>query len=69
MRWDNKDIPDQAILTYIENNARFRKKVGRLLGTITGGQTKLDADGRSERARLAGKASGVSRRSSKKTAG
>ena len=32
MRWKNFDIPDQAILTYIENSARMLKKVRRLLG-------------------------------------
>jgi len=38
MRWNNQDIPDNNILSYIENNARFRKKVLRLIGQITGGQ-------------------------------
>jgi hypothetical protein len=34
MRWRNFDIPDQHILSYIENNIRFQKKVSRLIGSI-----------------------------------
>lgn len=61
MRWQNKDIPDQAILTYIGNNDRFRKKVQKLLGQLTGGKTKLTAEERSARASNAAKA-GVEKR-------
>ena len=38
MRWKNQDIPDNHILSYIENNDRFRGKVMKLIGTLTGGQ-------------------------------
>jgi len=53
MRWKNFDIPDQAILTYIENSARFRKKVARLIGTIYKKREKLTPAGRVTRAKKA----------------
>lgn len=44
MRWNDFDIPDAAILAYIENNKRLRKKVQRLLGRITGGKKRAPKD-------------------------
>jgi hypothetical protein len=44
------DIPDGEILKHIERSAKLRSKVAALLGRLTGGQTKLDADARRERA-------------------
>lgn len=55
MRWNNQDIPDQAILTYIENSDRMLKKVRKLLGRINraAGTAKATPEERSERARNA----------------
>ena len=36
MRWHNQDIPDQAILTYIENSERFQRKVRKLFARMDG---------------------------------
>lgn len=47
------DISDQEILQHIQRSGRLRSKVASLLGRLTGGKTKLDAEGRSERARKA----------------
>lgn len=44
------DIPDEEILKHIERSEKLRSKVASLLGRLTGGQTKLDADGRRQRA-------------------
>lgn len=44
------DIPDGEILKHIERSPKLRSKVASLLGRLTGGQTKLDADARRERA-------------------
>ena len=55
MRWKNQDIPDQAILTYIENSPRFLAKVRTLLGRINRavGTANATPEDRSERARHA----------------
>jgi len=47
------DIPDGDILKHIERSEKLRSKVASLLGRLTGGQTKLDAEGRRERAKKA----------------
>lgn len=44
------DISDKEILKHIERSPKLRSKVAALLGRLTGGQTKLDAEGRRERA-------------------
>jgi hypothetical protein len=44
------DISDKEILAHIERSPRLRAKVAALLGRLTGGQTKLDAEGRRQRA-------------------
>ena len=44
------DISDKEILTQIERSPKLRSKVAALLGRLTGGQTKLDAEGRRLRA-------------------
>jgi len=48
----NKDhnVPEKTVLEYIERAPAFRTKVSSLLGRLTGGQTKLDAEGRRARA-------------------
>lgn len=55
MRWREFDIPDQAILTYIENSPRMLHKVRQLIGRINGQSTKLDAEQRIARASNASK--------------
>jgi hypothetical protein len=47
------DIPDGEILNHIERSEKLRSKVASLLGRLTGGQTKLDAEARRARARKA----------------
>jgi len=44
------DIPDKEILKHIERSPKLRSKISALLGRLTGGQTKLDAEGRHQRA-------------------
>ena len=44
------DISHKEILAHIERSPKLRSKVAALLGRITGGQTKLDAEGRRQRA-------------------
>ncbi len=44
------NVPDDEVLSYIERAPSFRKKVAALLGRLTGGKTKLDAEGRRARA-------------------
>ena len=44
------DVPDKTVLEYIERAPKFRAKVSALIGRLTGGQTKLDAEGRRQRA-------------------
>jgi hypothetical protein len=44
------DISDKEILAQIERSPKLRSKVAALLGRLTGGQTKLDAEGRRQRA-------------------
>lgn len=57
MRWNQQDIPDQAILTYIGNSPRFLAKVRKLLGRINraASTAKATPEERSERARNAAK--------------
>lgn len=56
MRWKDMDIPDNAILAYIENNKRFRTKVMKLLGRITGGKKKAGTAQLSAAGKVAAKA-------------
>lgn len=44
------DVPEKEILRHIERSEKLRAKVAALLGRLTGGQTKLDAEGRRQRA-------------------
>jgi hypothetical protein len=44
------DVPEKEILQHIERSEKLRSKVASLLGRLTGGQTKLDAVARRERA-------------------
>lgn len=44
------DISEKEILAHIERSPKLRSKVSALLGRLTGGQTKLDAEGRRQRA-------------------
>ena len=44
------DVPEKEILQHIERSEKLRSKVAALLGRLTGGQTKLDAEARRERA-------------------
>ncbi|MBC8378493.1 MAG: hypothetical protein H8E62_04890 [Planctomycetes bacterium] len=44
------DIPDKEVLQQIERSPKLCSKVASLLGRLTGGQTKLDAEGRRARA-------------------
>lgn len=55
MRWNQQDIPDQAILTYIENSPRFLAKVRKLLGRLNRAKATKNAtpEERSEQARNA----------------
>jgi hypothetical protein len=50
------DISDKEILKHIERSGKLRSKVASLLGCLTGGQTRLDAEGRRQRAIKAVKA-------------
>lgn len=56
MRWKNQDIPDNHILSYIENNERFRIKVARLIGAIYKQRENLTPEQRRERAKTAANA-------------
>jgi hypothetical protein len=47
------DVPEKEILQHIKRSEKLRSKVASLLGRLTGGQTKLDAEARRERARKA----------------
>ena len=47
------DISDKEIIQHIERSPKLRSKVASLLGRLTGGQTKLDAEGRRQRAKKA----------------
>lgn len=47
---EKHNVPDEEILSHIERAPSFRKKVAALLGRLTGGKTKLDAEGRRARA-------------------
>jgi hypothetical protein len=47
------DVPEKEILQHIERSEKLRFKVASLLGRLTGGQTKLDAEGRRDRAKKA----------------
>ena len=44
------NVPDKDVLEYIERAPKLRTKVAALLGRLSGGQTKLDAEGRRARA-------------------
>jgi hypothetical protein len=44
------DIPDKEILKHIERSPKLRAQIASLLGRLSGGQTKLDAEGRRARA-------------------
>lgn len=59
------NVPDEQILDYIERAPSFRKKVAALLGRLTGGQTKLDAEARRARALKAVQAREAKRNTSK----
>lgn len=41
---------DEIILEEVTKDPQLRKKVASVLGAITGGKTKLDAEGRRQRA-------------------
>ncbi len=43
-------IPDDDILQAVEQEESLRGKMFSLLGRLTGGKTKLDAEGRRQRA-------------------
>jgi hypothetical protein len=58
------DIPEKEILRHIERSEKLRSKIASLLGRLTGGQTKLDAEARRERAKKA-----VQAREAKRNAG
>ncbi len=45
-----QDVPDESILHEVERNPSLRSKIASILGKLTGGQTKLDAEGRRQRA-------------------
>jgi hypothetical protein len=47
---EKHSVPDEEILGYIERAPSFRKKVAALLGRLTGGKTRLSAEGRRARA-------------------
>ncbi len=55
MRCKNFDIPDQAILTYIENSKRMLAKVQKLVGSINRAKSTANStpEQRSDRARHA----------------
>jgi hypothetical protein len=44
------DVPEKDIIRHIEQSGKLRSKVAALLGRLTGGQTRLDAEGRRQRA-------------------
>ncbi len=44
------EISDEEILKYIERSKTMRREVASMLGRMTGGKTKLDAEGRRQRA-------------------
>jgi hypothetical protein len=47
------DIPEKEILQHITRSEKLRSKVASLLGRLTGGHSKLDAEARRERAKKA----------------
>ncbi|MDD2599093.1 MAG: hypothetical protein PHO37_07705 [Kiritimatiellae bacterium] len=59
------EISDQEILQYIERSQTMRGEVASLLGKLTGGKTKLDAEGRRQRALKAAQAREAKRNASK----
>ena len=59
------EVSDKEILEYIESSKTMRKKVASLLGKLTGGKTKLDAEGRHQRALKAVQAREAKRHGSK----
>jgi len=58
-------ISDQEILKYIKRSKTMRGEVASLLGKLTGGKTKLDAEGRRQRALKAVQAREAKRQSPK----
>lgn len=60
------DISDEEILQYIEHSPDLRGKVASLLGRLTGGKTRLDEEGRRQRALKAVQAREAKRSSLKK---
>ncbi len=60
------DIPDKEILKHIERSPKLRSQIASLLGRLSGGQTKLDAEGRRERALKAVRAREAKRRNASK---
>lgn len=44
------EVSEDALLAQIERSPALRKKIASLLGRLTGGKTKLDAEGRRARA-------------------
>ncbi len=44
------NVPEKDVLAYIERSPKLRSKVASLLEGLTGGQTRLDAEGRRARA-------------------
>jgi uncharacterized protein YjbJ (UPF0337 family) len=59
------EISDQEILKYIKRSKTMRGEVASLLGKMTGGNTKLDAEGRRQRALKAVQAREAKRQSPK----
>jgi len=55
-------ISDDAVLKQIERSDKLRAKTASLLGRLTGGKTKLDAEGRRLRAKRAVQAREAGRR-------
>jgi len=39
------EISDEQILQHIKRSPKFRTKIASLLGRLTGGKTRLDAEG------------------------
>ena len=62
------EITDDALLAQIERSSALRKKIASLLGKLTGGKTKLDAEGRRARALKAVQAREANREASQSKA-
>lgn len=59
------EISDQEILKYIERSKTMQREVASMLGRMTGGKTKLDAEGRHQRALKAVRAREAKRHATK----